>query len=70
MGPQRVNLHVYDLNGRMIRRLLNEAALSAGPHEEFWNGRDDAGRQVASGTYLYRLSAGDFTQTKRMTLVK
>ena len=70
MGPQRVSLHVYDLNGRTIRRLLDEAAFSAGHHEELWNGRDDAGRQVASGTYLYRLSTGDFTETKRMTLVK
>jgi hypothetical protein len=70
MDRRRVSLQVYDLNGRMIRRLLNEVSFSAGPHEEFWNGRDDAGRQVASGTYLYRLSAGDFHETKRMVLVK
>ena len=47
-----------------------------GPHEEdgrrevVWNGRDDDGRRVPSGTYFYRLEAGRCRETKRMVLVK
>jgi len=42
----------------------------AGVHEVMWQGRDAAGRRVASGIYLYRLQVGGFTETRRMTLVK
>ena len=43
---------------------------ASGRHEVVWNGRDDNGRQVASGTYFYRLEAGGYRETKRMTLIK
>jgi len=35
-----------------------------------WNGRDDDGRQMASGTYVYRLQAGQYVAMRRMVLVK
>jgi hypothetical protein len=70
--PQQtlVRLHVYDLAGRLVRTLLNGEMIAAGRHEKVWNGRDDSGRGVATGVYFYRLEAGAYSATKRMTLLK
>ncbi len=66
-GP--VQLAVYDLQGRLVRTLLSEP-LVAGQHDLVWDGRDDAGQQAASGTYVYRLTADGATLSRKMTLVK
>jgi hypothetical protein len=66
-GP--VQLAVYDLQGRRIRTLIDEP-LAAGPHDLMWDGRDDAGHQAASGTYVYRLTTNGSTLSHKMTLVK
>ena len=55
-GP--VTLAIYDVRGRRVRTLL-DGALPAGPHRAAWDGRDDAGRAVASGLYVYRLRVGE-----------
>jgi hypothetical protein len=49
-----IYLAVYDLAGRKIHALAHRR-FDAGQHSVVWNGRDDAGRTVASGTYLYRI---------------
>lgn len=67
---ETVSLGVFDLSGRLVRVLVSDEIMAQGRQEIVWNGRDDSGRQVASGTYLYRLEAGAFIETKRMTLVK
>ena len=65
----RVDLGVYDLQGRHVRTL--EADLRpAGEHRVTWDGRDDAGRAVATGGYIYRISGGGAEQMGRMLLVK
>jgi hypothetical protein len=64
-----VSLRVYDVSGRVVR-VLSEATLPAGNHAFSWDGRDDAGRQIAAGLYFYQLQAGDFTASKRMFLVR
>ena len=66
---QTVNLTVYSVDGRQIASLVDEA-MPAGQHEAIWMGRDDSGRLVAAGTYLYRLQTGVFTEMKRMLLLK
>jgi flagellar hook assembly protein FlgD len=50
--------------------LLNEEMLGRGEHELVWSGTDVHGRKMPSGTYFYRLQAGDYTETKRMTMLK
>jgi len=66
----RVSLRVYDIAGRLVRTLLVEAETAAGPHEVLWRGDDDAGRPLASGTYLGRLSAGSQASSRLMTLLR
>jgi hypothetical protein len=66
-GP--VELRVYDLNGRMVRELVNEAQ-NADRHSAVWDGRDDAGRDMASGVYFYQLTAPGVKETRRMVLTK
>ncbi|MDD3642747.1 MAG: FlgD immunoglobulin-like domain containing protein, partial [Candidatus Krumholzibacteria bacterium] len=69
--PQRshVRLDVYDVAGRLIATLLDEA-MSAGRHAVAWNGQDGAGRTAASGVYFYRLRAEKFEQTRKMILLR
>jgi hypothetical protein len=64
-----VRLQVFDLRGRLVRTLV-DAPLPPGRQEVAWDGRNQAGRLVGAGTYLYRLEAGSFTGSGRMLLVK
>ena len=57
------------MGGRRVTSLVS-AQMSAGPHQVEWNGRDDRGSRVASGTYLYRIETESFTATRRMTVLK
>ena len=66
-GP--VKLTVYDVTGRELRVLV-DATKDAGVHAASWDGTDSDGKALASGVYFYRLQVADFTQTRRMTLVK
>jgi hypothetical protein len=66
---QDVLLDVYNVNGQRVRTLV-EGVMSAGEHSVEWDSKDDNGRAVASGVYLYRLTAGNYTTSKKMTLLK
>lgn len=68
-GAAAVTLAVFDVGGRRVRSLL-EGELAAGDHRIDWDGRNDDGRKVASGTYLARLGAGSEAQTVRMTILR
>jgi hypothetical protein len=65
----RVSLSIYDLRGRLVRR-LEEGMERPGRHSVLWDGRDSFGVPVPSGVYLYRLEAGDHTFTRKMTLLR
>ncbi|MDI6793824.1 MAG: T9SS type A sorting domain-containing protein [bacterium] len=69
-----VKILIYDLAGQLLR------SLDIGPREKgayltkaeaaYWDGKDEAGREVASGVYFYQLQAGDKTFTKRMIVLR
>jgi hypothetical protein len=65
----RVTLHVYDVAGRRVATLIDEPT-AAGEHVARWDGRDDRGRQVASGIYFSRLSVDGWTASRKMVLLK
>jgi hypothetical protein len=62
--PSQVSLDIYDLLGRKIETLVS-GKQEAGTHSVVWDGRDKS-----SGIYFYKLQVGDFTETKRMLLLK
>jgi hypothetical protein len=62
-------LAVYNSLGQLVRTLVAREAVP-GTYAVQWNGRDDSGRLLASGAYLYKLNVGEFEETKRMLLLK
>lgn len=68
-APCAVDLTIYDVAGRRIKRLVHEAR-AAGRYVETWNGTNDRGARVATGIYFYRLRAGAFVSVKKMVLLK
>jgi aminopeptidase N len=64
-----VALTVYDPLGREIA-LLIRGVFEAGTHSVRWEGTDAGGKRVATGTYFYRLTAGAYTETRKMLLVR
>jgi len=66
-GP--VTVSVYDIRGALVRELVNET-VAAGVHRVIWDGRDGRGSKVGSGIYFCRLAAGEFSETRRMVLLR
>ena len=65
----QATLRIYDIAGREVRTLV-DGILDAGAKEVTWFGRDNDGRDVTSGVYFYRLSAGKDEATKKMVLIR
>ena len=65
-----VSLDIYDLQGRLVRRLLDESPYISGSHKQVWDGRDGDGRATSSGVYFYRFTAGDQKRVGKLTLLK
>jgi hypothetical protein len=69
-----VVIRIYDTHGRLVRTIdlgHRKAGFYLGrTSAAYWDGRNDAGEQVASGVYFYQLQAGDFSATRRMVIVK
>jgi flagellar hook assembly protein FlgD len=67
--PLPTTLKIYNILGQKVRTLVDEPK-RAGNYEVVWDGKDDNGKEVASGIYFYQLKAGDFTEAKKMLLLK
>jgi len=59
-----VSMHVYDLNGMLVRRLLDDCHLPQGEHEIIWDGRNEHGASVKPGMYIFHCRAGRSTVTR------
>ena len=68
--PAPVRLDVLDARGRVVRRLLDGEEQAAGRHEIRWDGRDDAGRDLPSGTYLFVIRALGLRHGRPAALVR
>lgn len=64
-----VKLDVFNILGQRVTTLVDQF-LPAGVHQVTFNGKTNSGRPLASGVYFYRLTAGDFTESHKMVLVK
>ncbi|MFH2037429.1 MAG: T9SS type A sorting domain-containing protein [Candidatus Zixiibacteriota bacterium] len=69
--PRRSNvvISVFNILGQKVSTLVDENQ-SSGNHAVIWNGTDGNGEPIASGIYFYRMVAGEFTQSRKMMLIK
>ncbi|MCG2714926.1 MAG: T9SS type A sorting domain-containing protein, partial [Candidatus Marinimicrobia bacterium] len=65
----KVTIAVYDILGNRVRTLVNENK-TAGYYTVQWNGLNDNGMSLSSGTYFYQIQAGQYNSTKKMLLIK
>ena len=73
-APADVTVSIYSTNGQLVR-MLDLGHQSVDIYESrsraaYWNGRNALGEPVASGVYFYTLTAGDFTATRKMLIMK
>lgn len=67
--PGYVNITVYNILGQKTKTLIDEYQ-EAGHKSVNWDGKDDGGREVASGIYFYKIKTAGFEKTKKMVLLK
>ena len=65
----QVTLGIYDILGKQIKTLVNQSQ-DAGSKTAVWDGTNNSGRPVSAGVYLYRIKAGEFSQTRKMVLLR
>ena len=67
----KVALNVYNIQGRLIRRILKpDKPMKPGFYRVSWDGKNDCGRGIAAGPYIYRITADGFAKSKIMIFVK
>ena len=66
----QVTIVVYDLMGRIVNTLVNNKHTTAGYKSVVWNATDNRGTPVSAGLYFYQIHAGDFSQVRKMVLLK
>jgi hypothetical protein len=69
LEPGEARLVIYDVAGRRVRDLLR-GTRDRGSYKVTWDGRNNNGSRVASGVYFYKLTAGAFTDTRKLTILK
>ena len=67
---RKVSVKVYNVNGQLVRTLVNNQMVNAGTHKVVWDGKNHLGNKVSTGMYLYSLEWAGAKKVKTMTLVK
>ncbi len=67
---KKINLKIYDILGKEVRTLINNEAYAKGAHNVEWDGKNNYGNQVASGTYICRMTTGNVEKSMKMMLLK
>ena len=67
--PGKVEISIFDLNGRLINTLIQENQ-PPGRHKVIWDGLDKSGRKVVTGFYIYTINFDNLTLSKKMVLIK
>jgi hypothetical protein len=68
-SPCKVELELYDITGRQVATLVNKNQ-KPGYYQVNWNIRNVSEKQLPNGVYFYRLTAGDWTETKKMVIIR
>ncbi len=68
-ADEKIQLEIFDLRGRLVKTLAADQ-FAAGNHQLQWNGRNNAGLEVSSGIYIYRLVAGSVIKQNQMVFLK
>ena len=68
-NQENVKINIFNSNGELLKTLLNEEQ-NAGEKSVVWNGRDNSGNIVSSGVYYYQIQVGNFTDAKKMIMLK
>lgn len=66
----KVTLSIYNLLGQHIITLISDEEIPAGENSIYWDGRDQNGKPVSSGVYIYRLKVGNEIKSKSMVLIR
>jgi hypothetical protein len=66
---ERVTLEIYNIKGAKVRSLMSESK-SAGTWRSAWNGKDDNGQACTSGMYYVKMTAGKYSSTQKVVLMK
>jgi hypothetical protein len=65
----RVSIEVYDINGRLVKQLV-DLDFNTGEHSVNWDGDSDSGEKVSSGVYFYSIKTSQSSITRKMILLK
>jgi hypothetical protein len=68
-SPIHTTLVIYNILGQKVRTLVDEERLP-GEYKVIWEGKDDSNREVSSGIYFYQLKTRDYTETRKMVLLR
>jgi hypothetical protein len=66
---RQVSIRVFDVTGILIKVLAN-SEMQAGTHQLEWNAKDENGNAVSAGMYILKMQAGDYTETKKISVIR